>query len=116
MPDQASVGNVMLPASDVAAAVAFYRDALGLPVKFEDGTRFAALDGGGVTVAIASAEEDVTGGVVAPSFKVADIHAAVEGMVAAGAAVLKPIEEGPHEFRSVLRDPFGNVVVVYAGR
>ena len=37
------VGNVLIPVADLDEAIAFY----GLPVKFRDGDRFAALNGGG---------------------------------------------------------------------
>ena len=107
------VGNVMYPAKDVAKAVAFYTEGLGLAVKFADGTRFAALDGGGVTFAIAGEEEDLVG-VPAASFKVEDVAATIEKLVAAGGAVVRAAEEGPHEIRAVLRDPAGNPLVVYS--
>lgn len=107
------IGNVMYPAKDVAKAVEFYRDGLGLEVKFADGTRFAALNGGGATFAIAGEEEDLVGA-PAVSFKVEDVAATVEKLLAAGAEVVRGPEEGPHEVRAVLRDPAGNPFVVYA--
>jgi predicted enzyme related to lactoylglutathione lyase len=110
------IGNVLYPAKDVAEAVAFYRDGLGLTVKFTDGGRFAALDGGGTTFAIAGPEEDVTGGEPAVSFKVDDVAATVESLTAAGAQLVRAPQEGPHEIRAVLRDPAGNPFVVYAAR
>lgn len=111
-----SVGNVLYPTSDVEGAVAFYGGVLGLPTKFQDGTRFAALDGGGVTFAVAGAEEDVTAGRVAASLRVPDVAAAVQQAVAAGAEVVRAAEEGPHETRAVISDPWGNAVVLYAKR
>ncbi|MBV6761742.1 MULTISPECIES: VOC family protein [Rhodococcus] len=114
MTEQATVGNVLYPVSDVDAAVKFYESVLNLRTKFQDGSRFAALDGGKVTVAIAGAEEDVTGGLVAASFKVGDVSAAVEEAVAQGATIVRESEEGPHETRAVVRDPWGNAVVLYA--
>lgn len=116
MSDDVKVGNVIYPAADVEAAVRFYGDALGLPVKFQDGSRFAALDGGTTTFAIAGGDEDVTGGRSAASFKVSDVQAVVDRLVAAGAAVERPAEDGPHEVRAVLRDPWGNPIVLYATR
>ncbi|MCD0448505.1 VOC family protein [Actinocorallia sp. API 0066] len=107
------IGNVMYPAKDLAEAVAFYRDALGLAVRFADGDRFAALDGGGTTLALVGAEEDLAGAVAA-SFKVEDVPAAVARLSAAGAVVLRGPEQGPHEVRALLRDPAGNPFVVYA--
>jgi predicted enzyme related to lactoylglutathione lyase len=84
---------------------------LGLPVKFQDGSRYAALDGGGVSIGILGPGEDVADGRVAASFRVPDVHAAVEKAVAAGAAVLRAPESGPHEIRAVVTDPWGNAVV-----
>jgi predicted enzyme related to lactoylglutathione lyase len=114
--DAVTVGNVLYPTTDVDAAVAFYGNALGLPTKFVDGSRYAALDGGGVTFAIAGAEEDITGGRPAASLRVVDVAAAVEKSVAAGASVLRAPEAGPHEVRAVITDPWGNAVVLYAKR
>ncbi|MEU6422912.1 VOC family protein [Streptomyces spiralis] len=110
------IGNVLYPVSDVSAATAFYGEALGLAVKFRDGERFAALDGGGVTLAIAGAEEDVTGGRPAASFKVEDVVETVGKLVEAGAKVVRDPEEGPHEVRAVVEDLWGNLVVVYSAR
>ncbi|WP_315987447.1 VOC family protein [Actinomadura sp. HBU206391] len=109
------IGNVMYPADDVGEAVRFYRDVLGLEVRFQDGERFAALDGQGTTFAIAGPEESlVTGPVV--SFKVDDVTAMVDRLTAAGALLVRGPEEGPHEIRAVLRDPAGNPLVLYASR
>lgn len=109
-----TLGNVLYPTADLQAALAFYGDALGLPVKFADGDRYAALDGGGATFALAGAAEDVTGGRPAASFRVPDVAAAVQRLVGAGATVVRPPEEGPHEIRAVLDDPWGNPLVLYA--
>ncbi|HEU5158859.1 MAG TPA: VOC family protein [Streptosporangiaceae bacterium] len=109
------IGNVLYGANDVAAAVAFYRDGLGLAVKFVDGERFAALDGGGTTFAIASPHEQLAAGPVV-SFKVDDVAATTERLTAAGAELVRGPEEGPHEIRAVLRDPAGNSFIVYASR
>ncbi|HEY3003425.1 MAG TPA: VOC family protein [Kribbellaceae bacterium] len=104
----------MLYAVDnVDTAVQFYRDALGLPLKFQDGARFAGLDGGGVTLALVSADEDITSGAPAAAIKVADVAAAVDRAIAAGATLLRGPDEGPHEIRAAVRDPAGNIVVLY---
>ncbi|WP_328808967.1 VOC family protein [Nonomuraea montanisoli] len=103
------LGNVLIPVADLDQAIAFY----GLPVKFRDGDRFAALDGGGVTVALAGPAEHVTD-TAAPSYKVDDVARAVRELSARGGEVVRAPEEGPHETRAVLRDPSGNVFVLYA--
>ncbi|RFU42249.1 VOC family protein [Actinomadura logoneensis] len=116
MTEPPHLGNVLYPAQDVERAVAFYRDELGLTLKFQDGGRFAAFEGGGTTFAIAGSEEDVTGGTPAASFKVEDVAATAERLAAAGAALVRGPEEGPHEVRAVLRDPAGNLFVLYGSR
>ncbi|WP_336211379.1 VOC family protein [Nonomuraea sp. LPB2021202275-12-8] len=103
------LGNVLIPVTDLDQAIAFY----GLPVKFRDGDRFAALDAGGVTVALAGPAEHVTTS-AAPSYKVDDVALAVRDMAARGAEVVRAPESGPHETRAVLRDPSGNVFVLYS--
>ncbi|MER6944661.1 VOC family protein [Nonomuraea sp. NPDC005983] len=105
------LGNVLIPVADLDQAIAFY----GLPVKFRDGDRFAALDGGGVTVALAGPAEHVTAA-VAVSYKVEDVARAVGELSARGAEVVRAPEDGPHETRAVLRDPSGNVFVLYSPR
>ena len=112
--DTPRIGNVLYAVDDVTAAVAFYRDGLGLPLTFQDGTRYAALNGGGVVLALVGADQDITGGVPAAAIKVTDVDAAVERATAAGATVLRAPERGPHEIRAVLRDPAGNTVVLYS--
>jgi catechol 2,3-dioxygenase-like lactoylglutathione lyase family enzyme len=110
------IGNVLYPVRDVEEAVAFYRDGLGLTLKFTDAGRFAAMDGGGTTFALTGPDEDVTGGAPAASFLVTDAAAAVERLTAAGARLVRGPEEGPHEVRAVLRDPDGNAFIVYTPR
>ncbi len=107
------IGNIIVAVRDMDAAVAFYGTTMGLELKFRDGDRFAAFNGGGVTLALVSGEEDVTGGITAPSFKVADVAAAVADLVAGGATVVLGATDGPHETRAVVRDPSGNTLVLY---
>lgn len=110
------IGNVLHPVRDLGSAVAFYRDVVGLPLKFQDGNDYAAFDGGGTTLALVAGDEDVTQGQAAVSLLVMDVDAAARRMVAGGASVLLPPSDGPHETRAVLRDPDGHLVVVYARR
>lgn len=99
--------------SDVPAAVTFYSHALGLPTRFVDGERYAALDAGAATLALAAPEEDVVGAAAA-ALKVGDVDAAVQRVLDAGGAVARDAQDGPHERRAVVVDPWGNRVVVYA--
>ncbi|MFE5699113.1 VOC family protein [Rhodococcus koreensis] len=109
------MGNVTHPVADVAAAAAFYRDGLGIETKFVDGDRYAALDAGGTTLALAAPEEDLAERVAA-SFKVPDVTAALHAIEHAGGRVVRPVEQGAHEIRAVAADPWGNIFVVYGPR
>jgi len=110
----ARIGNVLHPVADVGAAVEFYGSVFGFATKFVDGSRYAALDAGGTTLALAAPEEDLTNGFPAASIKVADVPSALTALLEAGGTVVRAPEEGPHEIRAVARDPWGNTVVVYA--
>jgi predicted enzyme related to lactoylglutathione lyase len=105
--------SLLWPVPDLDAAIAFYRDAFGYRLKFRDGDRYAALDTGGLTLALVAGDEDTTGGVPAPSFRVDDISAAIETVTAAGGRLLAGPSAGPHETRATVRDPVGQVLVLY---
>ena len=107
------IRNVLHPVADVAAAAAFYRDVFGFGEKFVDGDRYAALDAGGVTLALAGPAEDVTGGVPAASIKVDVVADALTALERAGGSIVSAAQQGPHEVRAVARDPWGNTLVVY---
>lgn len=104
---------LLCPVDDLDAAVAFYRDALGLPVKFRDGDRYCAIDAGGLTLGLAAQEERIVTE-TAPVFRVDDIEHSLAAMVAAGAAIVQPLQRGPHEARVVLRAPGGGTLVLSA--
>jgi len=109
----ARIGNVLHPVTDVAAAASFYGRVFGFATKFTDGDRYAALDGGSITLALAGPAEDVTGGRAAASIKVPDVLAAVEDVVREGGSIVRAPEEGPHERRAVVLDPWENTLVIY---
>lgn len=106
------VGHVLLPVSDLDRALAFYHDVLGLKVRFRDGDRYAALDGDGTTIALAAPGEQPVTGHPALGLKVPDVGRTAEAFRASGAAV-GDVTTGGHEQRAVLRDPDGNVLVLY---
>lgn len=110
------IGNVLHPVGDVAAAVSFYRETFGFGLKFADGDRYAALDAGGTTLALASPEDDVTGGVASASFKVGDVAEAAGAVVAAGGTVVREPLRGAHEVTAVVRDPWHNMIILYGPR
>jgi len=109
------VGMLIHPVADLATALRFYEAGLGMRVRFRDGDRFAALEAGGIVIALAAGEERVADA-PAVSYKVADVDAAQGELLAAGAKLLRPAADGPHERRAVLADPAGNAFVLYASR
>jgi lactoylglutathione lyase len=54
MSDQ-QVRMIVLSTDDLEESIKFYTETLGFPLKFRDGAHFAALDGGSVTLALATA-------------------------------------------------------------
>jgi predicted enzyme related to lactoylglutathione lyase len=101
--------RVVVEAEDYEAAVAFYRDALGMPEEaaFEGdgGAHVTILDAGRATLEIANPAQkrmidDVeVGRPVAPhirlAFEVADAPATTDALVAAGADLVAPPTETP---------------------
>ncbi|MBV9107945.1 MAG: VOC family protein [Gemmatimonadetes bacterium] len=86
------VGQVSVNVKDVQRAIGFYRDVLGLPLLFEI-PNAAFFQAGSVRLYLAIAEQpefDHPASVL--YYKVSDIHAAFEGIRAAGAQV----EREPH--------------------
>ena len=109
----AQLKQVVHPVDDVRAAVAFYGAVLGLPTRFVDGDRYAALDAGTSTLAVAADTEDVAC-VAAAAFKVDDVDAFTERVLSAGGRVIHAPTDGPHERRVVVSDPWDNRVIAYA--
>lgn len=107
------IAMLLHPVENLDAALRFYCDGLGLTIKFRDAERFAALDAGGVTLALAAAGERIVDR-PALAWRVDDIGAATARLLAAGARIVHPIEKGPHEWRAVLRDVAGHPLVLTA--
>lgn len=105
--------QLIVPVGSVEAALPFYRDGLELDVRFQDGDRWAALDAGGLTLALAGPGEHPAGDRVALGVKVADLDAAVARVVAAGGTVVDPPQEGEHERRATCLDDQGTPIALY---
>ena len=102
--------------SDVDRAVAFYRDVLGLTFLFSPGPNLAFLSAGSVRIMLSTPQ-----GAGRPGhnsilyFRVADVLAAHDAMVARGAATERAPQLAAkmpdHElWIGFLRDPDGNLV------
>jgi predicted enzyme related to lactoylglutathione lyase len=80
-----TIGQLLVPVTDVERATAFYRDVLGLPFLFAfPGNAF--FDAGGVRLYLATPTEPGFDGTVTIYFKVADVTAAVEVLEGRGAS------------------------------
>jgi predicted enzyme related to lactoylglutathione lyase len=108
--------TLLMPCADLSRGVDFYNAAFGLPVRFRDGDRYAALVAGDLTLALASPAEHPAGDEVLICFKADDVETTVAGLRAAGARVLDPPRTSDHEVRALLRDPSGVAFVVYGPR
>lgn len=104
---------VFLSTDDLDASIRFYTETLGLTLKFRDGTHFAALDGGSVTIALATAIDHPLPGQVVVGVRTADVDAAAKAVEAAGGAVVTGPYDDAHERRAVVYDDQGNGLVFY---
>jgi predicted enzyme related to lactoylglutathione lyase len=104
--------QVLIKAEDMAAAIAFYRDGLGMRISFQDGERYVAFEPLQISLALASASE--TSEPVVVAYRVLDVAAAAAELEHAGATVVEPPRRTAHEDRAALRDPSGTPMSLYA--
>jgi catechol 2,3-dioxygenase-like lactoylglutathione lyase family enzyme len=78
-----SIGQVLVPVTDVGRAAAFYRDGLGIRFLFAFPGR-AFFDADGVRLLLEAAENPQFDGRTTLYFTVPDIHAAVEALEGRG--------------------------------
>ena len=108
------IQNAYYVARNMSETVAFYRDALGLKPKFQDGERWAQFDAGGANFSLSSTDEapmDAAGGVVV--FEVTELEAMADRITAAGGEVLGRRDMGSHGRTLTFRDPGGNVLQLF---
>ncbi len=108
------VRMVVLSTDDLDASIRFYTETLGMPLKFRDGTHFAAVDGGSVTIGLATALDHPMPGQVVVGIKTADVDAAAQAVEAEGGGVVKGPYNDAHERRAVAYDNKGNGLVFYS--
>ena len=110
--DVEQVDFVSVPTRDVARAVAFYRDVLGLRESEYAG---GEVETPNVTIALWNPEEQGERFVANENgiaLRVQDVHAAVEEARAAGADVIGIQDSGVCHMGFV-KDPDGNVVILH---
>lgn len=102
------VDCVRMPVTDLEAAIAFYRDGLGHEIKWRTATS------AGLRMPESDAEIVVhtEGGWTETDLLVDAVDDAVARIVEAGGSVAQPPFDIAIGRRAVVRDPFGNVLVV----
>ena len=110
------IGQIALIVSDMAAALPFYRDVLGLPFLFSAGPNLAFLAAGPVRIMLTTPEgASLAGKNSILYFKVTSLEAVHQAVVARGAVN----EQGPHLtavmpdhelWMAFVRDPDSNLV------
>ena len=108
------VRMIILSTDDLDESIRFYSDTLGMPLKFRDGSHFAALDGGSVTLALATSIDHPLPGKVVVGVKTADVDAAARAIEDAGGAIVRGPYDDAHERRAVVYDNQGNGLVFYS--
>ncbi|MEV4376313.1 VOC family protein [Streptosporangium sp. NPDC049644] len=110
-PQQSGVlRGIAVAVQDTAAAERLLGRVTDLPVTVRDGDRWTALEAGGLTVALTVTEELPGGAAVSLNVKVADVAAAHEELIAAGALSVMAPALTAHEERAAVR--LGDSVVL----
>src|ERR1700749_5219911 len=92
---------IVLSTDNLEESIKFYTETLGFPLKFRDGDHYAALDGGAVTLALATAIDHPIPGQVVVGIKTDDVDAAAKGIEDNGGGVVKSPYNDAHERRAV---------------
>lgn len=105
----------MYPVRDLARAVAFYRDVLGLPLRVRsDDWQWAEFDCGNVTLGLHGGQEiNAPGRGARVALAVADIDASWAELSARGATVCQPLQSYGVCRSFAVRDPDGNVILIH---
>src|ERR1700677_4523391 len=95
------VRMVVLSTDNLEESIKFYTETLGFPLKFRDGDHFATLDGGTVTIALATAIDHPIPGQVVVGIKTDDVDGAARTIEESGGRIVKAPYDGAHERRAV---------------
>jgi len=104
---------IILSTDDLDNSIKFYTETLGIGLKFRDGAHFAALDGGPVTLALATEVDHPIPGQVVVGIKTDDVDAAAKAVEESGGGIVKAPYDDAHERRAVVYDNKGNGIVFY---
>lgn len=104
---------IFLSTENIDESVKFYTEVLGFPLKFRDGSHFAALDAGQVTLALTTEIDHPIPGKVVVGIKSDDPDRDAALVDANGGAVVQEAHDDAHERRAVVYDNEGNGIVFY---
>ncbi|WP_300677487.1 VOC family protein [Nocardioides sp.] len=110
------IRQIILSTENLDDSIAFY-EGLGYTLRFRDGAHYAALDGGAVTLALATSIDHPLPGKVVVGIKTpttADVDTQAAAIEAAGGAIVKAPYDDAHERRAVVYDNQGNGLVFYS--
>lgn len=107
------VRMILLSTDDLDASIAFY-EGLGFALKFRDGAHFASLDGGSVSLALATSIDHPMPGQVVVGVKTDDVDAAAKAAEEQGGTIMRAPYDDAHERRAVVYDVTGNGLVFYS--
>lgn len=107
------VRQVLLSTDNLDESIRFYTETFGFALKFRDGTHYAALDGGSITVALATALDHPLPGKVVVGIRTSDVDGCAKSIEENGGAVVKAPYDDAHERRAVVYDNQGNALVLY---
>lgn len=105
---------IVLSTDGLDESIRFYSETLGMAVKFRDGDHYAALDGGSITLALATAVDHPIPGQVVVGIKTSDVDAAAKAIEASGGGIVRAPYDDAHERRAVVYDNKGNGLVFYS--
>ena len=107
------VKMVILSTDDLEDSIKLYVETLGMGLKFRDGAHFAALDGGPVTLALATEVDHPIPGQVVVGIKTDDVDGAAKAVEDSGGGIVRGPYDDAHERRAVVYDNKGNGIVFY---
>ncbi|PZU83908.1 MAG: hypothetical protein DI528_15715 [Shinella sp.] len=106
--------NIFYTVPDVEQVAAFYRDAFGMAVKFQDGERWVQFNLDGRNFAIGAPSEAPEGAVGATAvLEVEDIDGLRETIVSHGGRILSERDMGSHGRTLAFADPAGNILQLF---
>lgn len=108
------VKMIILSTENLEESITFYTETLGFPLKFRDGNHFAALDGGTITLALATSVDHPIPGQVVVGIKTDDVDGCATAVDDSGGGVVKSAYNDSHERRAVVYDNSGNGLVFYS--